>query len=94
MTYAAAFKIRRMIPLAGAFRGAVVLMLPQALDNAVNGRLGLARRVKTFMLFCQITVYKVLPVKYNSNPFTALNIIMKMKSHKNFHEMFGLAHQL
>ena len=31
-----------------AFRGAVVLMLPQVPDNAANGRLGLARRVKSF----------------------------------------------
>ena len=36
-----------------AFRDAVVLMLPQVPDNEANGRLGLARRVKTFMLFCQ-----------------------------------------
>jgi hypothetical protein len=53
MTYTLVFKIRGMIPLAGAFRGAVVLMLPQVPDNAVNGRFGLARRVKTFMLSCQ-----------------------------------------
>jgi hypothetical protein len=37
-----------------------------------------------------MTAYKVLPVKYNSYQFTALNIIMKMKLYKNFHEMFGL----
>ena len=73
-----------------AFRGAAVLMLPQAPDNAGNGLLGLTRRVKIFMLFCQITVCKVLPVISNSNRFTALNIIVKMKLHKNFHEMFGL----
>jgi len=34
-----------------AFRDAAVLMLPQIPDNAANGRLELARRVKTFMLF-------------------------------------------
>ena len=36
-----------------AFRDTVVLMLPQVPDNKVNGRLGFARRVKTFRLFCQ-----------------------------------------
>ena len=45
MTYTVVFKIRRMIPLAGAFREAVVLMLPQVPDNAENGQLGLARIV-------------------------------------------------
>ena len=38
--------IRRVIPQSGAFRGAAVLMLAQASDNAANGRIGLARRVK------------------------------------------------
>jgi len=32
------------------FRGAAVLLLPQAPDNAANGHLGLARRVKIFLL--------------------------------------------
>ena len=36
-----------------AFREAVVLVLPQGPDNAANGRLGLARRVKIIMLLCQ-----------------------------------------
>ena len=67
-----------------AFRGAVVLMLTQAPDNEANERLGLACRV-TFMLLCQnITLFKVLPAKYNSNQFTAMNIIMKMKYIKIF----------
>jgi hypothetical protein len=48
MTYTSVFKIRRMIPLAGAFRGAVVLMLPQAPDNEANGRLGPAHRVNFY----------------------------------------------
>ena len=33
-----------------AFEGEAVLMLPQALDNAANGHLELARRVKIIML--------------------------------------------
>ena len=66
-------------------------MLPQVPDNAANGRLGLAHRVKTFILLCTMTVCKVFPVKFNPNLFTALNISMKMNLHKNFHEMFGLA---
>ena len=79
-----------MIPPAGAFRDAVVLLLPQVPDNKAKGRLGLVRRVKTFMLFCTMNVCKVSPVKFNPNKFTALNILMKMNLHKNFHEMFGL----
>jgi len=35
-----------------AFSDAAVLMLPQVPDNAANGRLELARRLKTFMLLC------------------------------------------
>ena len=42
-TYTSVLKIRCMVPLAGAFRDAVVLMLPQIHDNAENGRLGLDR---------------------------------------------------
>jgi len=34
-----------------AFGSAVVLMLPQVTDNAVNGCLGLARRVNIFLRF-------------------------------------------
>ena len=83
-----------MIPLAGAFRDAVVLMLPQVPDNAVNGRLGLASRVKTFMLFCQIHFGTKSTGKFNSNQFTTLKVIMKIKLHKNFHEMFGLSLRL
>ena len=42
------------------------------------------------MLFCTITSVQTVSGKINSNPFTALNIIIKMNLHKNIHEIFGL----
>ncbi len=66
-------------------------MLPQVPDNAANGRLGLARRVKTFMLSCQNEPGTKCHLKnLTQTGFKALNIFKKMNLHKNFHEMFGL----
>ena len=74
-----------------AFRDAAVLMLPQVPDNEANGRLGLARRVKTFMLICQNEPgTKCYRQNLTQPGFKALNIFKKMNLHKNFHEMFGL----
>ena len=57
-----------MIPPAGAFRGAVVLMLPQVPDNEANGRLGLARRVETFILLCTMTLVQSAAGKIKLKP--------------------------
>ena len=55
-----------------AFRDAVVLMLPQVPDKEAYGRLGLARRVKTFMLLCQNDIGKKCSGKFNLKPFSNL----------------------
>ena len=66
-------------------------MLPQVPDNEANGRLGLARRVKTFMLFCQNEPGTKCHRKNSTQTgFKALNIFKNMDLHKNFHEMFGI----
>jgi hypothetical protein len=65
--------------------------LLQALDNAANGRLGLARRVnifeklnkKTFGANCQLTTRS----KLVSNDLFSLLI---KRPFENFHEIFGL----
>ena len=73
-----------------AFRDVAVLMLPQVPDNAANGRLRLAHRVKTFMLACQNEPGTKCHLKNSTQTgFKALNIFKKMNLHKNFHEMFG-----
>ncbi len=88
------FNITRMLHqketfMAEAFRGEAVVPLLRTSNNVGQGCLLLTRRVKIFMLFCQITVCKVLPVKSNTNQFTALNIIVKMKLHKIFMKYSG-----
>jgi hypothetical protein len=51
-----------------AFRGAAVLMLPQAPDNAANGHLGLARKGENFYALFPIGVeYKVSPDNLGTN---------------------------
>lgn len=55
-----------------ALGGEAVLMLPQTRDNTANGRLGLTRRVKIFMLIRVLTKlirYKMSTVKCNPNSF-------------------------
>ena len=73
-----------MAPAAGfrelnkAFRGAAVQVLPQAPDNAANGHLGLARRVKIFLRFWNSGAgYKVSSEDYAANSLYLLEFLYK-----------------
>jgi len=74
-----------------AFKGAAVVRLLQALDNAANGRLALARRVKIFEKLNK----KIFATNYHlttrgkivNNKRFSLLIKRRLE---NFHEIFGL----
>ena len=72
------------------FRGTAVQVLPQAPDNAANGHLGLARRVKIFLRFWKTA--QVTKCHLNTRPQTghiSLNIDIKFIVQEKFHEIFG-----